>query len=116
MNNLLNIALQVIPKQSILWKKFVSTGEDDRGRSCAHYAEPVALQASVQPVTARDYQAYGLDLNRKYFTIWASAGMESVARNASPDRFTYAGMELEAVDNTDWLAHNGWRSILCVRL
>ena len=114
--NLLNIAMSVIPTQSIEWRKFISTAEDDRGRSCAHYAEPVTMQASVQPVTARDYQAYGLDLNRKYFTIWASAGMESVARNASPDRFSYAGMELEAVDNTDWLAHNGWRSILCVRL
>lgn len=114
--NLLNTAMGVIPKQSVEWLQFAGITTDDRGRETASYHDPVTVQASVQPVDSRDYQQFGLDASKRYFTIWASKPMESVTRDGSPDKFEYAGMTLEAVGNDDWLAHNGWRSILCVKI
>lgn len=114
--NLLNIALAAIPKQSIDWLQFDGLATDDRGREVASYKPAVPLQGSVQPVDARDYQQFGLDAKRQYFTVWASRPMDSVVRDGSPDRFEYAGMTLEAVGVTDWYEHHGWRSVLCVRI
>lgn len=115
--NLLNLAMTAIPTQTIQWIQYAGTVTDDRGRETATYRDPVPLQASVQPVSARDYEQFGLDASRQYYTVWASRPMQSVERSQSPDRFSYNGMDLEAVGMSgEWYAHNGWRAVMCVKI
>lgn len=114
--NLLNAALNTVPKQSIVWYQFDATTVDARGRETASYKVAVTIDASVQPVARRDYEQFGLDTSKAYYTIWASADMDSVARDGAPDKFEYSGMTLQAVGVTDWLSHNGWRQVICVKI
>ena len=114
-NNLLKIALSVLPKQPIEWQKFTGYTTDDRGREVATYADAVTLQGSVQPLEAKDYEAFGLDLNKRYYQVWSDALIKQTDRNQSPDKLSTDGMDLEVTSNTNWHQANDWGSLLCVQ-
>lgn len=116
MQNLLRAALSVIPKQRVRWERFKENTVTDEGREVPTYYGAQYISASVQPVDIKDYEQFGLDASKKYFTIWASQDLKGTGRDRSPDRFTYDGLELEMVGHDNWYLHNGWGAALCIQI
>lgn len=115
-SNLLNTALTVIAKQTVFYYRSLSRVQNDVGQWVTTYATGIKLQGSFQAIPKNLYQAYGLDLQKTYFTFYTSNPVKDVARDTSPDIITYKGDRYQCESNNDWYKIDGWRGVLCVLL
>lgn len=112
--NLFAIASNVIATDTVLWAKFVSRELNELGNWINTYESPEEIRCSVQPVEAREYQTLGLDLSKRYITIFTSHDVQHVKREAGPDRFIWNSAMWESVGGDDWFNQDGWRESLLV--
>lgn len=115
-SNLLNLAMTVITPQALTYYKALNRSVNSLGLWVTNYAPGVAITGSFQPVPKQLYQAYGLDLQRSYFTLYVSSGVQDVARNVTPDIVIYKNDRYQIESNNDWYKVDGWRGALCVLL
>lgn len=114
--NLLNAAASVIPQQTVIWERFISRVQDERGRWINTYAEPEPVTGSFQSMDAAAVKARGFDESKTYKTLYTSHNMQNVQRGTSPDRISYGGEWFEIVGDTDWYEQDGWKRIYCVKV
>lgn len=114
--NLLAIATQAIGTDTVMWSRFVSRERNALGNWVSTYDDPVAIRGSVQPVEARDYKELGLDMSRRYVTLFTSHDVQHVKRESSPDKFEWDGGLWEAQGGDDWHRQDGWREVILVYL
>lgn len=113
-SNLLNIALGVIGKQSILLSKFQSRVINGAGKWVNTYAAQIPVEGSWQPIDQRQYAQYGLDLQKQYFMFYTTEPIESVKRDTAPDIATRNGRKFETIGDTPWSDVDGWCSAMFV--
>jgi hypothetical protein len=113
-SNILNLALTVIAKQSIVYFRFLSRSQNNVGQDVTIYDAPTTVQGSFQPVPRRLYQIYGLDLQKSYFTFYASKNILDVGRDVSGDQIVFQGFRYQCESSNDWFGEDGWVGVLCV--
>jgi hypothetical protein len=114
-SNLLGLALTVIAPQGVEWHKFASRTQNGRGDWINNYETPVALWGSWQPLDQAKYQQLGLDLAKKYFVLYVSAGVDGVERAKAGDLIIRGGRKYQVEDAAnDWLDIDGWRGVMCI--
>jgi len=114
--NILNMALQIIAKQTIQYYAFVNRSLNAVGQDIATYAAVQNIVGSWQPVPRQVYVLYGLDLQKDYFTFYTSNNLLDITRDVSGDQIAYRGRRYQVESNNDWYQLDGWKGILCVGL
>ena len=74
------------------------------------------MKGSFQPVPRRVYEAYGLDLQKQYFTFYVPSNVFDISRDRSGDQITFRGFRYQCESNNDWFAEDGWKGVLCVMI
>ena len=115
MNNLLNIALSVLPKTKAKWYQFDKLEVDDRGREKAIYKDPVNIVGSFQAMDIKTIQEMGLDTNKDYKVFYTSNNVKQVQRETSPDYLEILEDKYDILDNNNWFKINGWNGFLCIK-
>ena len=113
-SNLLNMAFTLIAKQTVSYYQYTSRATNAVGQDITTYAAPVSLAGSFQAVPRKLYELYGLDLQKSYFTFYASSNLLDVTRNVSGDQIVYSSRRYQIESANDWYAMGGWKGVLCV--
>lgn len=115
-SNLLNAALTVIAKQSLIYYRATGRTLNDVGQDVTTYAPGVVVLGSFQPVPRTLYAQFGLDLQKDYFTFYVSKDVIDVGRDVSGDQLAYFDERFQCESNNDWYRADGWKGILCVKI
>ena len=114
MNNVFEMAMAAIPRVEFSVQKFVSRAPNDFGVLINVYTAPVSYWGCVQPVKNTKYEALGLQFGKNYITVWGEVEMNGIDRQAVADRILYNGKTFNVVSSSDWMAYNGWSSVIAV--
>lgn len=115
-SNLLNMALSIIHKQTVTYYHYLGRTTNEIGQYVPQFSDGVSLQGSFQPVPRNLYRAYGLDLQRDYFTLFIARNILDINRDTSSDHIAFNSQRYQCESNTKWFQVDGWVSVLCVRL
>ena len=112
--NLLNIALGVIPSQSVELYRFKESVKDPVFGDTPIYHDPEIIIGSWQAVDTEDVKELGLDVAKRYRRLYTSHDIKDVQRGSMPDLVMFNGIRYSVVGDADWCAQDGWKSLLCV--
>lgn len=123
--NIHRIASSVIPRETVMYRTFLSSSINSIGNRSPSYNEWISIKAHVQPgmITAfgsralseKDYKQNGLDFSRNYITIWCDGvNISTVNGKEFPDQFKVGDRTYNVIQIADWLAYSGWKQIYCV--
>lgn len=115
-HNLMAAASTVIPLQTMSYTPYASRTINDVGLEVVTYGTAQILKASIQAVPRSSYEYLGLDLQKKYVTVYIEKNMIDIDRGVAGDKFTYNGETYQIESETDWMNVNGWTSLLAVRI
>ena len=114
--NLLNMALTVIARQTLRYYRDAGRTLNSVGQDVTEYYPGVNMVGSWQPVPRKLYEVYGLDLQKDYFTFYTSNDVLDVQRDVSGDQISFNGQLYQCESNNDWFHLDGWKGILCVHV
>lgn len=116
--NLLGMAMTAInPSAGVQIKRFEGQQENDFGKTINAYSDPEALYgASIQPLSFRDIQQFGLTTGREYISAWIQTSAHSAYRGGAADIIVWNGAEWELLQPTNWKVQDGWTQLVAVRL
>ncbi len=114
--NLLNMALTIIAKQTITYYRNTGRVLNSVGQDIAEYAPPLFIVGSWQPVPRALYQQYGLDFQKDYFTFYTSNNVLDLERDISGDQIAFNGQRFQCESDNDWYGLDGWKGILCIHI
>lgn len=114
--NILNMALTIIAKQTVIYYKYLSRSVNAVGQNVTLYDLPMNVVGSWQPVPRNLYMVYGLDLQKEYFTFYTSNDLLDIQRDVSGDQLVFGGQRYQVESNNDWYQLDGWKGVLCVRI
>lgn len=112
-SNLLKQALTVIFPQVINYYASAGRSVNSIGQYVTVYAAGQLIRGSFQAVPRKLYMAYGLDLQKSYYTFYTLADMIDVQRDVSNDQLVYNGLRYQVESDNDWFAQDGWKGVLC---
>lgn len=112
--NLLNMAFRVIAKQTVLYYQYQARAQNNIGQDITLYSPAQTIKGSFQPVPRKLYEAYGLDLQKSYFTFYAPKNILDVKRDVSGDQISFQNNRYQCESNNDWFGMDGWVGVLCV--
>lgn len=112
-SNLLLQALTVINPQYVTYYEVTGRTINSVGQFETSYAEGVTIRGSFQAVPKTLYQAYGLDLQKSYYTFYTLNNLIDIIRDVSNDQLSYDGKRYQCESNNDWFAQDGWKGVLC---
>lgn len=72
------------------------------------------IYCAVQPVQQNTYKQFGLDLQKKYVTVWAAKDIIDISRDTSGDRFIYKGRLYQLESENTWVDEDGWDKCIAV--
>ena len=113
---LLNIALTMIAPQSFSYYAFASKTTNSIGLDVNVYAPPVTIKGSIQPVSRRLYEQYGLNLQKNYIWAYISRSITDIDRDRSSDKIVFNGQTYQCLSDTRWFAQDGWMAVMCVQV
>ena len=112
-SNLLLQALTVINPQYITYYEVTGRTVNSIGQYTTTYAAGVQIRGSFQAVPKNLYQAYGLDLQKSYYTFYSLNNLIDLIRDTSNDQIAYDGKRYQCESANDWFAQDGWKGVLC---
>lgn len=112
--NLLEIALGVIPGENFIYRRFLGTVENEIGLNVPQFAEPIEVTGSIQGVELDVYSQLGLDFQKNYRLVYASIDMKGIEEQEIPDRLEFYGLTWSVVKIVPWVKYNGWNGVLVV--
>ena len=112
--NLLNMALTVIARQTITYFRATGRTLNNVGQNITQYALPVSVVGSFQPISRQLYEQYGLDFQKDYYTFYTSNDLIDVVRDVSADQIEFNGQRFQCESANDWFVLDGWVGMLCV--
>lgn len=115
LNNLLNMALNVIPSQAVKWHRYAGETLNEAGYPTISYDDPVEISGSWQSVDMKTVKEMGLDMSKSYKQLYTSNNVKGTNRGTNPDRIEFNGAFYSVVGDADWYDQDGWKSIVCVR-
>lgn len=114
--NILNMALQIIARQTIQYYQYQNRSLNQIGQDLTLYSNPINITGSWQPVPRKLYIVYGLDIQKDYFTFYTSNNILDITRDVSGDQVAFMGRRYQVESDNDWFQLDGWKGILCVDL
>jgi len=116
MNNLLQMAMNIIPRVQFQHKAFVSQEPNDIGFVIPTYGDPVTVWGCVQAVENSAYTQLGLEFGKNYISVWGQIAMLGIDKQEVADQIIYDSKTFNVVKSTDWMNYNGWTSVIAVEV
>jgi hypothetical protein len=116
--DLLSLALQVIPSQEVIYFKYSGRQVNAGGIFVTTYLPgvPKAI-GSLQSVNRNMYVQLGLNFEKTYVSWFVpDLDADDIARGISGDVIEYSGQRYQLDGSTDWLAQDGWKNLIGVRI
>jgi hypothetical protein len=114
MNNLLKMALSIIPKSAFTLESFSSKTTNTLGYSVNVFSTAEAQSGIVQVIQNSTYQSLGLDFSQNYIEVWAETAINGLDKQEVADRIIYNGGTYNVIKSNDWSVYNGWSSVVAV--
>lgn len=122
--NIHKMAMQLIPPQTISYRKGESTVITQAGRAVSSYGEWTSIVAHVQPgiiasfggrnVSEKDYKDFGLDFSRSYVTIWTDdCSISTLSHQDTADQIKVGNRIYNIIQKANWLEYDGWVRCYC---
>lgn len=115
-SNLLKTALSVIVSQTVAYYGYQSRALNDVGQEVSTFAAPISLKGSFQPVPRQLYHQFGLDLQKNYFTLYASTDILDLSRGVSGDQIIFDSKRYQVESSIDWFNIDGWKGVVCCQI
>jgi hypothetical protein len=115
-SNLLSQALTVIVSQTITYYKWNTRTVNEVGQYVSTYDAPIDIRGSFQPVPKSLYTAYGLDLQKEYYTFFTLNDLLDINRDVSNDQIVFNGIRFQCESDVEWFAVDKWKAVLCCKL
>lgn len=118
-NNLLKLALKVIPGESYQYLKYTGEQVNALGIKVPSFADAQVITPDIGIVQSPEnsvYQQLGLSLDKNYKIFYGAVNIEGNETQPQPDRFIYQGRTYEAIRNTNWFDYDGWCGVLAVEI
>ena len=103
-SNLLNMAFRVIAKETVLYYRDGGRALNAIGQDITIYQPALELSGSFQPVPRKVYYLYGLDLQKSYYTFYASRDILDINRDVSGDQISFKGQRFQCESANDQAA------------
>lgn len=114
-SNLLNMALNLIASQTVLFYKDVGRTTTADGEFITQLAPPVRItRCSVQAVDRTKYADAGLDMSKSYWTWFVSRNVRGVERGVSGDIVEWDGRRMQITADRPWFSLDGWDASVMV--
>lgn len=114
--NILNMALTLIARQTISYHQYLSRSLNVIGQDVTLYKPTVSIVGSFQPVPREIYEVLGLDLQKSYFRFFTSNDLLDINRDVSGDQISFDGKRYQVESATQWYKLDGWKELLCVQI
>lgn len=118
MINVLAAALNIIPTQSITYKKWLGKTTSDIGLVQNEYAAPITVQGNIQPIDADTIYKLGIAENDDVYVCWLRGNALSISQLQSNDIITGADGVIYNIFKSDkWSSYpaQDWNKILLRR-
>lgn len=112
--NIFSMASTIIWNQNITYYKYLGRTTNEIGQYVPNFDTGTTIKGSFQPIPRSLYRAYGLDLQRRYFTLYTSVNVLDINRNVSSDQIVFKNIRYQCESNIDWHDTDGWKGVLCV--
>ncbi len=115
-SNLLNQAARLIRLTPVPYYKYSArTLNANRQWVSAH--EPVVyVPMSVQRVPRDKYVEFGLELQKNYVSLFASANLLDLTRDTGSDQIFWGGRYYQIESQNTWFEQDGWAKSIAVQL
>ena len=113
-SNVLNMALSIIGRKTIIWRAFQGRSQNALGNWVVTYLPDVPLYGSWQSDPTDRVKELGFDTSKTYRRFWVSSPVDAIGRGSSPDLLIADGRRYEVVSTDDWMVQDGWVSLICV--
>lgn len=118
-NNLLKLALKVIPGESYEYLKYEGEQVNALGIKVPTYADAQTITSDsgiVQSPENSVYQQLGLSLDKNYKIFYGAVDIQGNEEQPQPDRFIYKDKTYETIRNSNWFDYDGWSGVLAVEI
>lgn len=105
--SLLEEALELLPKRTFTYRKWLSRTQNAAGIWVNHYGPEIQCNGSVQPIETDRYAQLGLDFEKHYLRIYTSADIRYAGQDAS-DMVIVDGTRYKIADEAQWQEYDGW--------
>lgn len=113
-SNILLQAMRLIKPTTVQYFRTTGRTQNTARQWVPSFADPIALQASVQAVNRASYENLGLDFQKNYIKIFAAIDAVDIERDSSGDRFIFNGRFYQMDSQNSWFAIDGWMSCLAI--
>lgn len=111
--NILNMALTVIAKQTVTYLQANGRRLNAIGQDITDYMNPKLIKGSFQPIQKNLYQSLGLDFQKSYFNFFVSKDVIDIRRDFSSDQLIFGNQLFQCLSCTEWIGVDGWVQVLC---
>lgn len=119
-SNIHKIASRIIPRRSVLWRKYETSHTNEYGMPTHKYSEWHSAKAHVEPgvvasfgsknIDQKLYNDLGLSWSDKTFTVWIDdCDLNTLANQNVPDQIKIDNHVCNVIQVADWLEMNGWK-------
>lgn len=118
MINVLARALNIIPKQSVTYKKFKRVTVNAIGNQVNEYEEPITVEGSIQPTDQDTLYKLGIANTGDIYTVFLRGNAVSIAQIQSNDIIIGSNGQVYNIfraDNWDFYPDQDWNRILVKR-
>lgn len=112
--NILGMALTLIPEQTALLFRWISRETNEFGIDVDTFAHPVPLIGSIQPVDRSRYGYMGLNDSKSYIVIYSTEIARTVTNTENPDQVEYMGRRYRVMSAADWRVPAGYTGFMAV--
>lgn len=118
MFNLLKSALNIIPKQTIYYRKFISRKPNELGNMVNTYGEKKAIIGSIQHAERSLLYKMGIANTEDVYTVWLHTNAQGISEIESNDQIIgHDGSIYNVIDTDVWAEYpyQDWNKILVRR-
>lgn len=118
MMNVLARALNIIPKQSVTYKKFKRVTVNNIGNQVNEYEEPITVEGSIQPTDQDTLYKLGIANTGDIYTVFLRGSAVSIAQIQSNDIIIGSNGQVYNIFRADiWMdfPDQDWNRILVKR-
>lgn len=116
MNNLLQQAHQLIPKETISYSRWLSSTNNNNMLDVDSYAPAVESKVKINAVKSSLIKKLGLDYKKNYVRLFSTPSVSGLSRINNGDQFTFNSKKYQVLVQTGWQATAGWDSFVCIEV
>lgn len=114
--NLLALAHQLIPKQTIVYTQWKGKNRNSIGLDVDEYNAPENRRVKISPIKKDIYREHGLTYKRNYVLLHSIKNVLGLSRISNGDRFSFNSRIYQIESKSRWQIIANWDSYICIEI